>query len=51
LLVTGEAFPANLLDWWFKLYPDIPLMNAYGPAECSDDITLYPIYYDENLKL
>jgi non-ribosomal peptide synthase protein (TIGR01720 family) len=44
LLVTGEAFPANLLDWWFKLYPDIPLMNAYGPAECSDDVTLHPIY-------
>jgi non-ribosomal peptide synthetase component F len=48
LLVTGEAFPANLLDWWFELYPYIPLMNAYGPAECSDDVTLYPIYHTEN---
>ena len=43
LLVTGETFPANLLDWWFKHYPDIPLMNAYGPAECSDDVTLHTI--------
>jgi amino acid adenylation domain-containing protein len=48
LLVTGEAFPANLLDWWFEFYPYIPLMNAYGPAECSDDVTLHPIYHAEN---
>jgi amino acid adenylation domain-containing protein len=48
LLVTGEVFPAKLLDWWFELYPYIPLMNAYGPAECSDDVTLYPIYHAES---
>ncbi|MEM1391731.1 MAG: amino acid adenylation domain-containing protein [Cyanobacteria bacterium P01_H01_bin.150] len=47
LSVTGEAFTANLMDWWFKYYPSIPLLNAYGPAECSDDVTLYPVYYSE----
>ncbi|MEM9008646.1 MAG: condensation domain-containing protein [Cyanobacteria bacterium P01_F01_bin.86] len=48
LLVTGETFPAYLLDGWFEYYPDIPLMNAYGPAECSDDVTLYPIYHSNH---
>lgn len=47
LLVTGEAFPANLQNWWFYNYPHIPMMNAYGPAECADDVTLYPVYKTE----
>ncbi|MEO1558347.1 MAG: amino acid adenylation domain-containing protein, partial [Cyanobacteria bacterium J06632_19] len=51
LSVTGEAFNANLMHWWFKYYPSIPLLNAYGPAECSDDVTLYPIRYGENSEL
>ncbi|MEM1391727.1 MAG: AMP-binding protein, partial [Cyanobacteria bacterium P01_H01_bin.150] len=51
LSVTGEAFNANLMHWWFKYYPSIPLLNAYGPAECSDDVTLYPIHYGENSEL
>ncbi|QLE45714.1 hypothetical protein FD723_36255 (plasmid) [Nostoc sp. C052] len=42
LLVTGEAFETNLQDWWFDYYSHIPMMNAYGPAECADDVTLYP---------
>ncbi|NEP12735.1 MAG: amino acid adenylation domain-containing protein, partial [Symploca sp. SIO2C1] len=46
LVVTGEAFPTNLLDWWFEKYPDIPLINAYGPAECSDDVTHH--YIDDS---
>ncbi|MEO1559636.1 MAG: condensation domain-containing protein, partial [Cyanobacteria bacterium J06632_19] len=47
LSVTGEAFTADLMDWWFEHYPSIPLLNAYGPAECSDDVTLYPVYYKQ----
>ena len=47
LSVTGEVFTANLMDWWFEHYSSIPLLNAYGPAECSDDVTLYPVYYSE----
>ncbi|MCP4378608.1 MAG: amino acid adenylation domain-containing protein, partial [bacterium] len=42
LLVTGEAFPHHLCRQWVERYPEIPFMNAYGPAECSDDVTLYP---------
>lgn len=41
LLVTGEALKANLVKRWFALYPAIPMVNAYGPTEASDDITHY----------
>jgi amino acid adenylation domain-containing protein len=44
LLPTGEEVPAALCREWFRIYPTIPLMNAYGPSECSDDVTLAPIY-------
>ena len=39
LVVTGEALPAGLCTRWLARYPDIPLVNAYGPTECSDDVT------------
>ncbi|WP_409061011.1 amino acid adenylation domain-containing protein [Streptomyces sp. SYP-A7185] len=39
LLVTGEAMPVDLCRRWFAREPDIPVMNAYGPTECSDDVT------------
>ncbi|MGZ3145669.1 amino acid adenylation domain-containing protein [Lentzea chajnantorensis] len=39
LMVTGEALPAELCPRWFTRYPRIPLVNAYGPTECSDDVT------------
>ncbi|MFI6932805.1 amino acid adenylation domain-containing protein [Streptomyces sp. NPDC050287] len=37
-LVTGEAFPPALSRRWFDRY-DIPMVNAYGPTETSDDVT------------
>jgi amino acid adenylation domain-containing protein/non-ribosomal peptide synthase protein (TIGR01720 family) len=43
LIVTGEALPPELCRRWLELYPDIPLLNAYGPTECSDDVTHYAI--------
>ncbi|MGH9361841.1 MAG: amino acid adenylation domain-containing protein, partial [Thermoanaerobaculia bacterium] len=39
LLVTGEALPADSCRRWLDLYPEVPLVNAYGPTECSDDVT------------
>ncbi|MFI6206353.1 amino acid adenylation domain-containing protein, partial [Streptomyces sp. NPDC051041] len=39
LMVTGEALPADLCRRWLARYPAIPLVNAYGPTECSDDVT------------
>ncbi|NSL86194.1 amino acid adenylation domain-containing protein [Chitinophaga sp. Mgbs1] len=39
LLLTGETLKAVLVKKWFDLYPQIPMVNAYGPTEASDDIT------------
>ncbi|MFD4393729.1 amino acid adenylation domain-containing protein [Kitasatospora sp. NPDC058478] len=39
LMVTGEALPADLCQRWHARHPHIPMMNAYGPTECSDDVT------------
>ncbi|MGW0845437.1 amino acid adenylation domain-containing protein [Streptomyces sp. NPDC002787] len=39
LMVTGEALPADLCARWATRFPEIPLINAYGPTECSDDVT------------
>lgn len=44
LIVTGEALIPELARRWFLHYLGIPLMNAYGPTECSDDVTHYFIY-------
>ncbi len=43
LLPTGEALPPALARDWCARYPAIPMMNAYGPAECSDDVAFHPI--------
>jgi amino acid adenylation domain-containing protein/non-ribosomal peptide synthase protein (TIGR01720 family) len=43
VLPTGEALPPALCRRWFERYPGIPLMNAYGPAECADDVAIHPI--------
>ncbi|APY87122.1 non-ribosomal peptide synthetase [Streptomyces alfalfae] len=39
LMVTGEALPVDLCERWFARFPGVPLINAYGPTECSDDVT------------
>lgn len=39
LVVTGEALAPELCRRWLARYPDIPLVNAYGPTECADDVT------------
>ncbi len=39
LLLTGEGLPVELCQRWFALSPGISLLNAYGPTECSDDVT------------
>ena len=44
LLVTGEALPPDLCQQWLACYPHIPLLNAYGPTECSDDVTHYAMH-------
>jgi amino acid adenylation domain-containing protein/non-ribosomal peptide synthase protein (TIGR01720 family) len=41
LLVTGETVKKNLLERWFNKCSNIKVVNAYGPTEAADDITLY----------
>lgn len=43
MIPTGEALPPNLARQWLRRCPAIPLVNAYGPTECSDDVTHYII--------
>lgn len=43
VLPTGEALPASLCRRRFARYPTVPLVNAYGPAECADDVALHRI--------
>jgi amino acid adenylation domain-containing protein len=43
LVPTGEALPPEICAEWLALYPHVPLLNAYGPTECSDDVTHHPI--------
>jgi amino acid adenylation domain-containing protein len=38
-VVTGERLPPALTRRWFARYPVVPLINAYGPTEASDDVT------------
>ncbi|ELS00501.1 amino acid adenylation enzyme/thioester reductase family protein [Xenococcus sp. PCC 7305] len=39
MMVTGESVSVDLVNQWLKLYPNIAIVNAYGPSEASDDIT------------
>ncbi|HSK78483.1 MAG TPA: amino acid adenylation domain-containing protein, partial [Thermoanaerobaculia bacterium] len=43
LIPTGEALPPELARRWLALYPEIPLLNAYGPTEASDRVSHHPI--------
>ncbi|HLP48410.1 MAG TPA: amino acid adenylation domain-containing protein, partial [Candidatus Kapabacteria bacterium] len=43
LLVTGESLKPGLVKRWFEKFPDIKMVNAYGPTEASDDITHFHI--------
>lgn len=44
LLVTGEALPPDLCHRWLQFYSNKPIINAYGPTECSDDVTHYALH-------
>ncbi|MGH8863688.1 MAG: amino acid adenylation domain-containing protein, partial [Burkholderiales bacterium] len=41
LLPTGEALPAPVARRWMASFPGVALLNAYGPAECSDDVAYH----------
>ncbi|CDL79304.1 non-ribosomal peptide synthetase [Xenorhabdus cabanillasii] len=41
IISNGEPISVVLAERWFDIFPRKPLMNAYGPTECSDDVTHY----------
>ncbi len=51
VIPTGEALPTELCKRWLQRYTSTPLLNAYGPTECSDDVTHQEIYSLEDLEL
>lgn len=40
VIPTGEALPPDVARRWLERFAKPPLVNAYGPAECADDVTL-----------
>lgn len=43
LIPCGEAFAPELCRRVMAQHPTLRLLNAYGPAECSDDVTYHAI--------
>lgn len=48
LVATGEALPGAVARRWYEHCPDIPIVNAYGPTECSDDVTHHVVSAEES---
>ena len=44
IMMVGEEVPVSLVNKWLSMFPDVPVVNGYGPAEASDDIAQYKIY-------
>ncbi|GGU00208.1 amino acid adenylation domain-containing protein [Actinomadura citrea] len=43
MIATGEELPAELSRRWLETMPHARLLNAYGPTECSDDVTHHTV--------
>ncbi|SFG29308.1 amino acid adenylation domain-containing protein [Novosphingobium sp. CF614] len=49
-LPTGEALSSADARRWFAAFPACRLMNAYGPAECADDVAFHAIESAEAIR-
>ena len=43
LIITGEELTVDLVNDFYRLYDNVKLFNAYGQAECSDDVLHYEL--------
>jgi len=43
MIATGEELPGEVARRWLDALPHCGLLNAYGPTECSDDVTHHAI--------
>ncbi|MFK8104834.1 MAG: amino acid adenylation domain-containing protein, partial [Saprospiraceae bacterium] len=52
IMLVGEAVPVKLVNEWGSYFPQVRVLNGYGPCEASDDITQYEIIgeLDPNLQ-
>jgi amino acid adenylation domain-containing protein len=41
LISTGESLPPDLCRDWFQHFPSVPIVNAYGATETSDDVATH----------
>ncbi|MEA3079815.1 MAG: hypothetical protein QOF05_1223, partial [Sphingomonadales bacterium] len=41
LISTGETLAPDLCRDWFRHFPGVPVINAYGATECSDDVATH----------
>jgi amino acid adenylation domain-containing protein len=44
LFVTGERLAPELANRWLTKVKGVPLVNAYGPTEASDDVAHHVLY-------
>jgi amino acid adenylation domain-containing protein len=49
LICIGEALAPDLCQNWLQQFPGVPLINAYGPAECSDTVATHCLSAPEPL--
>ncbi|MFK8103154.1 MAG: non-ribosomal peptide synthase/polyketide synthase, partial [Saprospiraceae bacterium] len=43
IMMVGEEVPVKLVNTWKELFPQVRVLNGYGPCEASDDITQYEV--------
>jgi amino acid adenylation domain-containing protein len=43
LICCGEPLAPDLLRDWFRHFPDVPVVNAYGSSEVSDDVAMHQL--------
>ncbi|BDA68759.1 hypothetical protein CAL7716_029250 [Calothrix sp. PCC 7716] len=41
MMVVGEPVSVSWVNKWLQIYPEIKIVNAYGPTEAADDITQF----------
>ena len=52
IILTGETINLSLCKkWMVDMRNQIPIVNAYGPTECSDDICHYIMHSADNINV
>ncbi|MBX9258979.1 amino acid adenylation domain-containing protein [Desmonostoc muscorum CCALA 125] len=41
MMVVGEPVSVSWVNKWLQIYPEIKIVNAYGPTEAADDVTQF----------